>query len=98
VGHRESGGRAEQAPRPQPASAKPADHASGAGNGQGTSEAPARPGAGPSRAANGQPAESEGVAGTGRPAGASEGARHAAGNPRSDATDDTAANVRIVPD
>jgi hypothetical protein len=85
-----------QASRPQPAPAKPADSVSGAGNGQGTGETPARPAA--SRAANGQPGEGEGHGGPGRPSGASEGARHAAGSPRSGGEDDTAANVRIVPD
>jgi hypothetical protein len=94
------------APRPQPASAKPAD--SGAGNGQGTAETPSRPAAGASsagassagasRAANGQPGEGEGHGGPGRPSGTSEGARHAAGSPRSGGEDDTATNVRIVPD
>jgi cell division septum initiation protein DivIVA len=86
------------ASRPQPASAKPADSVSGAGNGQGTAETPTRPAAGTSRAANGQPGEGEGHGGPARPSGASEGARHAAGGPRSGGEDDTAANVRIVPD
>jgi hypothetical protein len=87
----------EPAPRTQPAPVKPGDVAGG-GNGQPATEAPARPGTAASRAANGQPAESEGHAGVGRPAGTSEGARHAAGSPRPDTTDDTADNVRIVPD
>jgi hypothetical protein len=70
----------------------------GAGNGQGAAETPARAGAPTSRAANGQPGESEGPAGAARPAGAGEGARHAAGGQRPDTADDTADNVRIVPD
>ena len=88
----------EQGPRPQPAPVKPGD-VPGAGNGQGTAETPARPGTAAPRAANGQPGESEGPAGAAaaRPA-TSEGARHAAGGPRPDTAEDTADNVRIVPD
>ena len=87
----------EQGPRTQPAPVKPGD-VPGAGNGQPAAETPARASAPPSRAANGQPGESEGHAGAARPAGTSEGARHAAGGPRPDTADDTADNVRIVPD
>ena len=86
----------EQGPRTQPPPAKPGDVA-GAGNGQPATEAPARAGAAASRAANGQPGD-EGHAGASRPAVTSEGARHAAGSPRPDTAEDTADNVRIVPD
>jgi hypothetical protein len=97
---------AEQGPRTQPASAKPAEGRQGeeraAGHGgPGAAEAQtassARPGAAP-RTPNGQPAESEGHGAPARPAVTSEGARHAAGGPRPSAADDTADNVRIVPD
>ena len=87
----------EQGPSTPPTPVKPGD-VPGAGNGQPAAETPARASAPPSRAANGQPGESEGHAGAARPAGTSEGARHAAGGPRPDTADDTADNVRIVPD
>jgi hypothetical protein len=97
---------AEQGPRTQPGSAKPTgsdrpgDAPAGPG-GPGAAEAQAagsaRPGIAP-RNPNGQPADSEGHGAPARPAVTSEGARHAAGGPRPAATDDTADNVRIVPD
>jgi hypothetical protein len=86
----------EPGPRTQPASVKPAGPADvPAGNGAAVPDAESqpRPPAAP-RIPNGQHGEGEG-AGAGRPSGASEGARHAAGRP---SPEDTADNVRIIPD
>jgi cell division septum initiation protein DivIVA len=92
---------AEQGPRTQPASAKPVgSEPSGLGATSGTdaqAASSARP-AGGARNPNGQPADTEGHGGPGRPAGTAEGARHAASGPRPGAADDTADNVRIVPE
>jgi hypothetical protein len=87
-------GRAQPAPRTQPPTAKTAE-VPGVGNGQGVPEA--RPSAPVSRVPNGR-TEAEGHAATPRPAGPSEGARHAAGGSRPDTGEDTADNVRIVPE
>ena len=87
-------GRVQPGPRTQPSAAKPAE-VPGVGNGQGarvpngsaeSHVAPARP-AGPGDGA--RPGEGA------RPA---EGARHAAGSDRPDTGEDTADNVRIVPE
>ena len=75
-------GRVQPGPRTQPAAAKPAE-VSGAGNGQGA------------RVPNGA-AETHTAAA--RPAGPAEGARHAAGGDRPETGEDTADNVRIVPE
>jgi hypothetical protein len=75
-------GRAQPGPRTQPPAAKPAE-VPGAGNGQGA------------RVPNGS---AEGHVAPARPAGPGEGARHAAGNDRPDTGEDTADNVRIVPE
>ena len=84
----------EPGPRTQPASVKPAGPADApAGNGAGIPDAEGQPR--PTAAAripNGQHGEGEGA---GRPSGASEGARHAAGRP---SPEDTADNVRIMPE
>jgi hypothetical protein len=76
---------AEQSARGQAGPTKSGDP-SGADSGQGLAEGQSRPAP---RTANGQP---EGEA---RPAGTSEGARHAAGSPRPSSPDDTADKVRI---
>jgi cell division septum initiation protein DivIVA len=75
-------GRVQPGPRTQPATAKPAE-VSGAGNGQGA------------RVPNGA---AETHAAAARPVGPAEGARHAAGGDRPETGEDTADNVRIVPE
>jgi cell division septum initiation protein DivIVA len=75
-------GRVQPGPRTQPPAAKPAE-VSGAGNGQGA------------RVPNGA---AETHAAAARPAGPAEGARHAAGGDRPETGEDTADNVRIVPE
>jgi cell division septum initiation protein DivIVA len=75
-------GRVQPGPRTQPPAAKPAE-VSGAGNGQGARV--------PTGAA-------ETHAAAARPAGPAEGARHAAGGDRPETGEDTADNVRIVPE
>ena len=87
-------GRAQPGPRTQPPTAKTAE-VPGVGNGQGAAEARQAPPV--SRVPNGR-TEAEGHAATARPAGPSEGARHAAGGSRPDTGEDTADNVRIVPE
>ena len=75
-------GRTPPGPRTQPPSAKPAE-VPGTGNGQGA------------RVPNGA---AETHAAAVRPAGPAEGARHAAGGDRPETGEDTADNVRIVPE
>jgi cell division septum initiation protein DivIVA len=87
-------GRPQPAPRTQPPTAKTPE-VPGVGNGQGAAEA--RPAAPVSRVPNGR-AEGESHAAPARPAGPSEGARHAASGNRPDTGEDTADNVRIVPE
>jgi hypothetical protein len=86
---------AEPGPRTQPVPVKPAgatDAAAGNGPAASDAENQGRPTTAP-RIPNGQHAQGEGA---GRPSGTSEGARHAAG--RSGSPEDTADNVRIIPD
>jgi cell division septum initiation protein DivIVA len=75
-------GRTQPGPRTQPPTAKPAE-VPGTGNGQGA------------RVPNGA---AETHAAAVRPAGPAEGARHAAGGDRPETGEDTADNVRIVPE
>lgn len=75
-------GRVQPGQRTQPPAAKPAE-VPGVGNGQGA------------RVPNGS---AESHVAPARPAGPGEGARHAAGSDRPDAGEDTADNVRIVPE
>jgi cell division septum initiation protein DivIVA len=75
-------GRTQPGPRTQPPAAKPAE-VPGTGNGQGA------------RVPNGA---AETHAAAVRPAGPAEGARHAAGGDRPETGEDTADNVRIVPE
>jgi len=94
---------AEQGPRTQPGSAKPVgserpgDPPAGPGAAEAQAAGSARPGTAP-RNPTGQPADSEGHGAPTRSAVTGEGARHAAGGPRPSAADDTADNVRIVPE
>jgi cell division septum initiation protein DivIVA len=80
-------GRVQPGPRTQPPTAK-APEVSGVGNGQGAAV---------SRVPNGR-AEAESHTATARPAGPSEGARHAAGGSRPDTGEDTGENIRIIPE
>ncbi len=75
-------GRVQPGPRTQPPAAKPAE-VPGVGNGQGA------------RVPN---VSAESHVAPARPAGPGEGARHAAGSDRPDTGEDTADNVRIVPE